>query len=141
MAGLLYLQHAIDASRLSADRTRHRSHKIRRQAGPRNPLKGTIGAVLHAVMCGAGHNIRLLLKKLQLLCRPHCRRHARMAGGKRAASIYPHGLGWLKTALFSADELPNGCKTAVLTNPYDWKLPIPRLISPGTSQLPAERGH
>ena len=98
MAGLLYLQHAIDASRLSADRTRHRSHKIRRQAGPRNPLKGTIGAVLHAVMCGAGHNIRLLLKKLRLLC-------ARIADAEHAASIYPHGLGWLKTAWFSADSL------------------------------------
>ena len=28
----------------------------------RNPLKGTLGDALHAVMCGAGHNIRLLLK-------------------------------------------------------------------------------
>lgn len=32
----------------------------------RNPLKGTLGDALHAVMCGAGHNIRLLLKKLRL---------------------------------------------------------------------------
>jgi IS5 family transposase len=34
----------------------------------RNPLKGALGDALHAVLCGAGHNIRLLLKKLQLLC-------------------------------------------------------------------------
>ena len=34
----------------------------------RNPLKGALGDALHAVMCGAGHNIRLLLKKLRLLC-------------------------------------------------------------------------
>lgn len=34
----------------------------------RNPLKSAIGDALHAVMCGAGHNIRLLLKKLRLLC-------------------------------------------------------------------------
>ena len=34
----------------------------------RNPLKGTVGDAMHAVMCGAGHNIRLLLKKLRLLC-------------------------------------------------------------------------
>jgi IS5 family transposase len=34
----------------------------------RNPLKGAIGDALHAVMCGAGHNIRLLLRKLELLC-------------------------------------------------------------------------
>lgn len=34
----------------------------------RNPLKGTIGDALHAVLRGAGHNIRMLLKKLRLLC-------------------------------------------------------------------------
>lgn len=34
----------------------------------RNPLKGTLGDALHAALCGAGHNIRLLLKKLMLLC-------------------------------------------------------------------------
>ena len=33
-----------------------------------NPLKGALGDALHAVMCGAGHNIRLLLKKLRLFC-------------------------------------------------------------------------
>jgi len=33
----------------------------------RNPLTGALGDALHAVLCGAGHNIRLLLKKLRLL--------------------------------------------------------------------------
>ena len=33
----------------------------------RNPLEGALGDALHAVLCGAGHNIRLLLKKLRLL--------------------------------------------------------------------------
>jgi IS5 family transposase len=33
----------------------------------RNPLKAALGDALHAVLCGAGHNIRLLLKKLRLL--------------------------------------------------------------------------
>jgi len=33
----------------------------------RNPLKGALGDALHAVVCGAGQNIRLLLKKLRLL--------------------------------------------------------------------------
>jgi IS5 family transposase len=33
----------------------------------RNPLKGALGDALHAVLCGAGHNIRLLLNKLRLL--------------------------------------------------------------------------
>lgn len=34
----------------------------------RNQLKGALGDALHSVMCWAGHNIRLLLKKLRLLC-------------------------------------------------------------------------
>lgn len=33
----------------------------------RNPLKEALGDALHAVLCGAGHNIRLLLRKLRLL--------------------------------------------------------------------------
>jgi IS5 family transposase len=33
----------------------------------RNPLKGALGDALHAVLCGAGHNVRLLLKTPQLL--------------------------------------------------------------------------
>lgn len=56
-----------------------------------NPLKGALGDALHAVMCGAGHNIRLLLKKLRILC-------AKVAAG---------WLAWL--AAFDAapaDEMP-----------------------------------
>jgi IS5 family transposase len=34
----------------------------------RNPLKGALGDALHAVMCGAGHNLRLILAKLRLFC-------------------------------------------------------------------------
>ena len=34
----------------------------------RNPLKGALGDALHAVKCGAGHNMRMLLRKLRLLC-------------------------------------------------------------------------
>ena len=34
----------------------------------RNPLKGALGDALHAVMCGAGHNLRIILAKLRLLC-------------------------------------------------------------------------
>lgn len=32
-----------------------------------NPLKGALGDALHAALFGAGHNIRLLMKKLRLL--------------------------------------------------------------------------
>ena len=31
----------------------------------RNPLKGALGDALHAVLCGAGHNLRLLINKLK----------------------------------------------------------------------------
>lgn len=34
----------------------------------RNPLKGQLGDAIHAVMCGAGHNLRLILAALRLLC-------------------------------------------------------------------------
>ena len=34
----------------------------------RNPLKGALGDAMHAVMCGAGHNLRMILAKLRLLC-------------------------------------------------------------------------
>jgi len=33
-----------------------------------NPLKGALGDALHAVMCGAGHNLRRILAALRLLC-------------------------------------------------------------------------
>ena len=33
----------------------------------RNPLKGALGDALHAVMCGAGHNLRLILAALRFL--------------------------------------------------------------------------
>lgn len=34
----------------------------------RNPLEGALGDALHAVMCGAGHNLRMILAALRLLC-------------------------------------------------------------------------
>lgn len=34
----------------------------------RNPLAGTLGDALHAVLCGVGHNMRMLLRKLRLFC-------------------------------------------------------------------------
>lgn len=34
----------------------------------RNPLKGDLIDALHALLCGSDHNIRLMLKKLRLLC-------------------------------------------------------------------------
>lgn len=34
----------------------------------RNWLKGALGDALHAVLCGAGHNLRMILRKLRLFC-------------------------------------------------------------------------
>ncbi|MCG1038411.1 IS5/IS1182 family transposase, partial [Mycetohabitans sp. B7] len=34
----------------------------------RNWLKGTLGDAIHAVLCGAGHNLRMILRKLRLFC-------------------------------------------------------------------------
>ena len=34
----------------------------------RNPLKVVLGDAVHAVLCGAGHNLQLLIKKLRLFC-------------------------------------------------------------------------
>ena len=34
----------------------------------RNWLKGAIGDALHAVLCGAGHNLRMILRALRLFC-------------------------------------------------------------------------
>lgn len=32
----------------------------------RNWLKGSLGDAIHAVLCGAGHNLRMILRKLRL---------------------------------------------------------------------------
>ena len=34
----------------------------------RNWLKGSMGDALHAVLCGAGHNLRMILKAIRLYC-------------------------------------------------------------------------
>ncbi len=34
----------------------------------RNPFKGALGDALQAVICGAGHKMMMLLRKLRLLC-------------------------------------------------------------------------
>jgi transposase, IS5 family len=34
----------------------------------RNWLKGALGDAIHAVLCGAGHNLRMILRKLRLYC-------------------------------------------------------------------------
>jgi IS5 family transposase len=34
----------------------------------RNWLKGALGDAMHAVLCGAGHNLRMILRKLRLFC-------------------------------------------------------------------------
>jgi IS5 family transposase len=36
----------------------------------RNWLKGSLGDALHAVLCGAGHNLRLIMNQLKSACQP-----------------------------------------------------------------------
>src|SRR6476660_6626335 len=36
----------------------------------RNWLKGALGDALNAVLCGAGHNLRLIINKLKVACQP-----------------------------------------------------------------------
>jgi IS5 family transposase len=33
----------------------------------RNWIKGALGGAMHAVLCGSGHNFRMILRKLRLL--------------------------------------------------------------------------
>lgn len=47
-------------------RAGHRANEDGSSQG-RNPLKGALSDALHAVMCGAGHNLRLILAKVRLL--------------------------------------------------------------------------
>ena len=68
----------------------------------RNPLKGALEDALHAVLCGAGHNIRLLLKKLRLLLAQICQQLI----AAMFAKTTPGCLNW-KTELFSTDEVNN----------------------------------
>lgn len=49
-------------------RVGHRAHEDGRARLGRNPLKSALGDVLHAVMCGAGHNLRLILAALRFYC-------------------------------------------------------------------------
>lgn len=39
-----------------------------RIARHRNWLKGADGDALHALLCGAGHNLRMILRHLRVLC-------------------------------------------------------------------------
>ena len=45
----------------------------------RNPLKGSLGDAIHAVLCGAGHNLRLLIARMRLDTAPVARRAAAAA--------------------------------------------------------------
>jgi IS5 family transposase len=82
VAGLLYLQHANDASDEAVVATWLENPYWQYFCGetylqtklPMDPssltrwrkrIKGALGDTLHAVLCGAGHNIRLLINKLK----------------------------------------------------------------------------
>ena len=68
----------------------------------RNPLKGALGDALHAVMCSAGHNLRLILAALRLYC---ARFGLPMPVLIRALAVYWSARHLLRTELFRADSL------------------------------------
>ena len=53
----------------------------------RNPLKGALGDALHALMCGAGHNLRLILSVLRLYCAQFGLSMQEFIAALRAASV------------------------------------------------------
>lgn len=60
----------------------------------RNPLKSALGDALHAVMCGAGHNLRMILTKLRLLCaRMGIALRALLASLSSTGTTHPAALG------------------------------------------------
>jgi hypothetical protein len=80
----------------------------------RNPFKGALGDALHAVLCGAGHNIRLLLKKLRLLCAQIVACIAGRVGCLRRRTGHSNATGRLTVALFRTDSVPwDGLQYAV----------------------------
>jgi hypothetical protein len=88
----------------------------------RNWLKGTLGDALHAVLCGAGHNLRMILRKLRLLCGWM---QARSLGGgypekreKPTLPPSPKSLGW---GSFRTDEL-------VCRHPATLSLAMPSIV-------------
>ncbi len=44
----------------------------------RNYLKGELGDALHAILCGAGHNIRMILRRLRIFLSHFCRPLSRL---------------------------------------------------------------
>uniref|UniRef100_E6PVE3 Uncharacterized protein n=1 Tax=mine drainage metagenome TaxID=410659 RepID=E6PVE3_9ZZZZ len=57
------------------------------------------------MMCGAGHNICLILKKLRLLCPRIARAAMHAVGSVWGASFYRNASGWLKTLFFRMDSV------------------------------------
>ena len=52
--------------RTSPCRTHETAHMKADGKLDRNWLKGALGDAIHAVLCGAGHNLRMILRKLRL---------------------------------------------------------------------------
>ncbi|WP_076796973.1 MULTISPECIES: hypothetical protein [Burkholderiaceae] len=53
----------------------------------RNWFKGTLGDAIHAVLCGAGYNLRMILRKLWLFLRPDARRFAQLQNHRTVSGL------------------------------------------------------
>jgi hypothetical protein len=74
----------------------------------RNPLKGALGDALHAVLCGAGHNIRLLLSLLRGFLLPIYGPSPWLGWGARPV-IATVRLDWLLREAIVQGGLPISC--------------------------------
>jgi len=76
----------------------------------RNPLKGALGDAIHAVMCGAGHNLRLILAALRLYC-------ARMGWNMQAVIAQLLALRTVEPPAFGRRVNCSGRTTYLMRNP------------------------
>ena len=79
----------------------------------RNPLKGALGDVLHVVLCGGGHIIRLLMSRLRSLARNYELDEGRI-GQKYGWSINAPCLIW--GCLASIQYAGNEFRRLLMTN-------------------------
>lgn len=68
----------------------------------RNWLRGELCDALHAVLCGAGHNLRMILRKLRLL-RAWIAAQILVTAGRHADS--PNSSRFLATAAWGQERL------------------------------------
>ncbi|MDR2092965.1 MAG: hypothetical protein LBP58_06585, partial [Azoarcus sp.] len=85
----------------------------------RNWLKGSLGDALHAVLCGAGHNLRMILRKLRLLCAwlswQACSRSCSSKRRKTPRKTRPDSLVWHCSGLTIYPTICRNCAACIFS--------------------------